>query len=144
LALYPDRVHVVGRQRWRNEFDANVLLRGLEPEIATIRWHGPGMWRALGGLISSALVLGYYRWQFGNSIPSVLIAICAIAAAASIAAFIACYPMYKGYRFMNLSGIVVLDMIEAGPDKDLCEDFAMQVSDAIRAARSTDPAKEKG
>lgn len=144
MALYTDRVHILGRQRWRGEFDVNILLRGLEPDISTTRWHGPGFGRALGCFTGSVLMFAYYFWQLGSSMTPAHVAFPAIAAVISIAAFIVCYPMYKAYRFLNTSGMVILDVIESGPDKDRCEEFAIQISDMIRAARQAEAAPPVG
>ena len=40
------------------------------------------------------------------------------------------------YRFVNTSGVIVLDVIDSGPEKIRCRNFADQISDAIRKARN--------
>ena len=83
-----------------------------------------------------ALMIGLFVWEFHLpwSSPRVLIAIalCLLFLGWGI------YYLrrYRAFRFVNRSGVVVLDVIENGPEKDKCADFVALIEQTIRAAAS--------
>ena len=76
--------------------------------------------------------LWLFLGPFQLPVLSVRVAVTATLAASSLGLALAYLPKFKAYRFLNNSGVVVLDIIEAGPDKDRCREFAERVAEAIR------------
>jgi hypothetical protein len=46
-------------------------------------------------------------------------------------------PKVIAYRFLNAHGLIVLDIIAGGPQREQCHEFVMKVSQAIAAVRQS-------
>jgi hypothetical protein len=141
FALYDDRVVVTGSNR-RQSFETRIPLEILAPFESRVSYR---RWPLLGLLLLSAVLLGFVGlfvgvFQLPPSAPRVLAAGGLALVTAGLA--LGYCPLFTAYRFLSLAGVVVLDVIEAGPDRQRCREFVNQVSaaaEAIRRGKSTSP-----
>jgi hypothetical protein len=130
--LFADKVVIDAFQFGGTEFVVNIPLSNLTPDINPVRYRSR-RWRA-GAMLCAGLA--FFLWLFIAIFklpwdsPRVLVTISLCVACFAWAAVY--YPKYTAYRFINSMGVVVLDVIESGPEKANARGFAEQISSAIR------------
>lgn len=141
LTLYSDHITVYSKALGGDENEVHLPLQDVSPDIGFIRFRVQRWF--IGFAIS--FVLALFIWLFVGafdlswSSPRVLIAatLCCI----SFAWGVYYLRRYRAFRFVNRSGVVVLDVIENGPDKDKCIDFVRRIEETIReiVKKSSEP-----
>ena len=138
FSLYANKVTIQGKNR-QGEFVHHIPLEQIAPDIGSRSLPNPNVRYLLfsfGWLIAAlAIVLVLLG---GNSEPRAVVII-AIVVALLTANFVALLWMrgrrFPAYTFFNTQGTLVLDMIEAGPEKANCQAFAELVSQTIKNLR---------
>lgn len=130
--LYFDHITVYAKTLGGDEKELHIPLDEISPNVGYVRFR---VRRCFGGLFLS-FVLALFIWLFvaefklpWNS-PRVLTAsaLCLM----SFAWGVYYLRRYRAFRFVNRSGIVVLDVIESGPEKDRCANFVALIEQTIR------------
>jgi len=110
----------------------HIPLDELSPRAGFVRFR---VRRWFGGLFLS-FVLALFIWLFVAEFklawhsPRVIIA--SLLSLISFAWGVYNLRRYRAFRFVNRSGLVVLDVIENGPDKDRCAEFVALIEQTIR------------
>jgi hypothetical protein len=127
-------VIVTGSNR-RTSFETRVPLEILAPLESRISYR---RWPLLGLLLLSFVLLGFVGlfvgvFHMAPLSPRVLTAGGLALVTAGLA--LGYCPRFTAYRFLGQAGVVVLDVIEAGPDRGRCREFVKQISAAAEAIR---------
>lgn len=130
--LHADHITVSSRMLGGNEQEIHIPLDDVSPRPGLMRFR---VRRWIGGFLMS-FVLAVFVWLFVGPFhmpwtsPRVV-----IAGILSIGFFIwglVYLRKFTAYRFLNRSGVIVLDVIESGPEKDKCKDFVAALERTIR------------
>ena len=134
FTLYPDKVVVAGRVVGGADFETHIPLKELSPDFGFLRFRSR---RCVAGFMLFA-ALTVLLWLFLSPFQLPLLSGRVVAttslAALSLGVALAYMPNFKAYRSVSNHGVVVLDIIEAGPDRCRCREFAERVSEAVREA----------
>jgi|GEM_PF-930801 hypothetical protein len=130
--LYFDHITVYAKTLGGDEKEMHIPLDELSPRAGFVRFR---VRRWFGGLFLS-FVLALFIWLFVAEFklawhsPRVIIA--SLLSLISFAWGVYNLRRYRAFRFVNRSGLVVLDVIENGPDKDRCAEFVALIEQTIR------------
>lgn len=129
--LYPNHVTVHSRNLGGVEIEIHVPLEELSPEFGYLLFRSR---RVVAGCVLSAglavilwLMVGPFDMPWTS--PRVMVTAGLLVLSVAVAALY--MPRYRAFRFVNRSGVVVLDMIESGPAKSDCHTFAKAVQASI-------------
>ncbi|MFO0924342.1 MAG: hypothetical protein U0905_17845 [Pirellulales bacterium] len=130
--LYSDHITVYAKTFGGDEKEVHIPLDELSARAGFVRFR---VRRWFGGLFLS-FILALFTWIFVSEFklewksPRVVIAssLCLMSFGWGV------YNLrrYRAYRFVNRSGIAVLDVIEHGPEKNQCANFVAFIEQAIR------------
>lgn len=132
LKLYLDHITVHSRTMGGDEHELHIPLDEISPKAGFVRFR---VRRWFGGLFLS-FVFALFIWLFVREFslpwdsPRVLIA--SALCVTSFAWGVYYLRRYRAFRFVNRAGIVVLDVIENGPEKERCEEFVATIEQTIR------------
>lgn len=140
--LFPDRVKIRGKSEG-NPFEMTVPLGQLDSEFGftTVRPLRPVL--GIVSFVLSGILLAGVVWG-GAPVTSLAFGIPAAIFTGVIGLILYYVPRVRVFRFLNVSGINVLDVFESGPDKAQAEDFARSIAKVIRAHRAMTPAPPPG
>ena len=142
--LYLDHISVYAKTVGGDEKELHIPLDEISPKAGYVRFR---VRRWFGGLFLS-FVLALFIWLFVGEFdlpwnsPRVL-----AASALCLLSFgwgVYYLRRYRAFRFVNRSGIVVLDVIENGPEKDRCADFVGLIEQTIRDTAGLSKDSEPG
>lgn len=136
FALSATHVHVRMTHGFGSASDVRIPLEWLTPDYAT--WKFQRLNRRLGTIsVLFAVLPAMILVNAELKPPGALFFILAGAALLGIGLLIATLATTLlprvSYRFPNAQGIIVLDLIAMGPEKDRCEQFAEEIRTAILA-----------
>ena len=135
FALFQDKVVIHGQRFSGSEFETHVPLSQLDPGIGILRFRSR---RCVAGLMLFFAFM-FFLWVFlgplALPINSTRVIVDVGLATACLVWSTIYFPKRTAYRFVNMGGLHVLDVIESGPESNRCRAFADQISDAIRKAR---------
>ena len=132
LTLYFDHVTVYAKTLGGHERESHIPLDEISPNVGYARFR---VRRWLQGMLLGSF-LGLFIWIFVGEFnlpwtsPRVLTT--AVLCFMSFAWGAYYLRRYRVFQFVNRSGIVVLDVIESGPEKDRCADFVALIEQTIR------------
>lgn len=132
LRLFSDKVSICGRMLGGNEFETHISLEHLSPDVGTVRFRSRRSPYGIAVCCALVVFLWLFVGPFDAPWTSTRVLITATLAAASLSWGLYYLPRYTAYRFLNISGLIVLDVIASGPDKDSCEGFVEDIVEAIR------------
>lgn len=137
FSLYPGKVVIIGRVVGGKDFETHIPLKELMPDFGYVRFRSRRC--AAGFLLFTALAvfLWVFLGPFRMPLLSARVGVTAALAGMSLGLALAYLPKYKAYRIVNNQGVVIIDVIEAGPDKARCREFVEQIAAAIREAAKT-------
>lgn len=136
--LFPDKASVRGK--WKgNPFQAIVPLGQLDPEYGytMVRPLRP-LLSVISLILSGVLLLGVVAGGAPVMSAAVFLPAALIVGVLGLTAYY--FPRVRIYRFVNTSGLNVLDVFESGPECDQAKAFVESVAATIRDRRAFDPA----
>lgn len=137
--LFPDKVRIRGRSKG-NPFETTVPLRQLDPDYgyATVRPLRPFL--SVISLALSAFLLWLVLGPGGAPITSPAAWIPGLLVVSVVGLTIYYFPRVRVFRFLNASGLIVLDVFESGPHRARAEEFVQLIAETIRKHRTPDAA----
>ena len=139
FTLYTDRVQVVGHRIGGSDFSICVPLQEMFPDYGYLHFRSRRYLYGFMLLAAFSLLLWIFLGPFHLPITSPRVLLTIALAILSLASSLYYLPKYKAYRFANKSGIVAIDIIEAGPEKARCREFADLLAQTIRVLTSAAP-----
>jgi hypothetical protein len=131
MQLYSDHVSVETRIIGGSDALMHIPFRDISPHFGFVRFR---FRRWLGGFLLGCVGL-FFIWLFTGpfelAMTSPRVVVTGVLTIACFIWGIAYLRKYKAYRFVNHSGVPVLDIIESGPEKERCLQFVEAVRDAI-------------
>ena len=135
--LHSDKITIHGRRLFREEFETIIPLTSMSPEISQVRFRGEDYIRGVRFFVIFMAVAGFLVGFFKLPPLSTRVIITVLLGIACLMWALVFTPKVHAYRFLNAHGMIVLDIIAAGPQREICHDFVEKVSHAIASARQT-------
>lgn len=139
FVLYPGKVSIRGRRIGGDDFEVHVPLAELSPEFGRVHFRALRFYYGVMLFIGLSVFLWLFLRHFGLPLHSSRVIVTAVFAGACLLWCVLYFPKYRSYQFVNRAGVIVLNCIEAGSERDRCRDFAETIS---RTIRETDPQQE--
>ena len=138
FALFPDKVFISAKVFTGSSWEITIPLSSVNPELGIYRFRSKRF--AAGFLLSCAFIvlLWLLLGPFNYSIQSPRVIVTSVLCMASLSWSVIYFSKYTAYRFINHQGLIVLDVIEAGPQRDQCHEFAQKIAQAIQTLPEKD------
>jgi hypothetical protein len=138
--LLPDRVIIQGRVR-ANRFEIPIALQNLNPDPGTIWSRSKHFeWALMINLLTVPYAVGALIIPILSTVPQIVSISLWVSAfvllLVSVSYFVTSARRIRFAQFRNVSGIVVLDFGEVGPDKQNYDRFLQTLVEQIRRANS--------
>jgi hypothetical protein len=130
--LYLDHITVYAKTLGGDEKEMHIPLDELSPRPGFVRFR---VRRWIGGLFLSfvfALIIWLFVAEFKLDWRSPRVIVASSLCVMSFLWGVYNLRRYRAFRFVNRSGMVVLDVIENGPDKNRCAEFVALIEQTIR------------
>lgn len=138
FTLHASKVVVIGRVISGSEFETHVPLGELNSDIGTRRFRSARCYYGLALFALLAAFLWIFIVPFGQPLNATRVIVTAVLALGSFAWGIAYLGRFTAYTFLNKAGVLVLDVIESGPDRANCREFAHRIRDCVNALQEVD------
>ncbi len=137
--LFADKVSIQGQNR-QGKFVHHIPLGQLAPDIGTqIQSQGAAKLLTAGFLFIVGIGLTIIAQLASSNLKLLSMMIMTVTLTLSLTNFVQGVWLSRrklqAYHFLNTQGVKVLDMIEAGPEKENCRAFAELVSQTIKNLR---------
>lgn len=140
--LYTDHITVYMRTLGGDEREVHIPLDEISPRAGFVRFR---FRRWFAGLFLSfiwALFIWLFVAEFELEWKSPRVVVVCLLCLTSFVWGVSNLRRYRAFRFINRSGIVVLDVIENGPDKHRCAEFVAIIEQTIREATGNSKGRE--